>query len=95
MNTRKKVDHNQASIVLGLRKVGATVRSTAEIGQGYPDISVGYRGTNFLFEIKDGDKSASRRVLTQQEKEFFDTWRGKVEIIYSLEEALKAIGASV
>lgn len=94
MNTRKRIDHNQASIVDGLRRVGASVRSTAEIGQGFPDIAVGFRKQNFLFEIKDGDKPPSARKLTQQEREFFESWEGQVEMIESLADALKAIGAS-
>ena len=50
----KRIDANQPEIVDGLRRIGATVRSTATIGIGFPDICVGFRGKNYLFEIKDG-----------------------------------------
>jgi hypothetical protein len=90
----KKVDSNQTEIVKGLRAVGATVRSTAAIGKGFPDIAVGYRRQNFLFEIKDGARCPSERKLTIAEEDFHEGWRGQVDVINSLDEALKAIGAA-
>ena len=91
----KRVDGNHASIVKGLRAVGATVRSTAMVGQGFPDILCAYRGVNYLFEIKDGAKSPSKRQLTAAEEVFHETWRGQVAIVTSLDEALAAIGAVI
>ena len=32
-------------------------------GRGVPDLLVGYGGANWLVEIKDGDKSLSKRQL--------------------------------
>lgn len=90
----KRVDSNHAQIVKGLRAVGATARSTAAIGDGFPDIAVGYRKRNYLFEVKDGSKPPSRCQLTPKEGKFFAEWNGQVDIIYSLDDALKAIGAA-
>lgn len=87
----KKVDQNHSEIVKGLRAVGASVRSTAAIGKGFPDIAVGYRNRNFFFEIKDGEKFPSQRKLTVAEEEFFESWRGQVNVIHSLDDALKLI----
>jgi hypothetical protein len=87
----KKVDANHKSIVDGLRAVGATVRSTAAIGKGFPDIAVGHQGRNYFFEIKDGAKFPSQRKLTEAELEFFESWRGQVNVIHSLDDALKLI----
>lgn len=89
----KRVDRNHSEIVKGLRAVGATVRSTADVGQGFPDIAVGFRGKNWFFEIKDGEKFASQRKLTPAEQEFFETWRGQVGIVQTLDDALRLIGA--
>lgn len=91
----KKVDSNHSEIVKGLRAVGATVRSTAAIGQGFPDIAVGYRGLNWFFEIKDGEKFPSQRKLTTAEEVFHETWRGQVSIIHSLDDALTVINSVV
>jgi hypothetical protein len=90
----KKVDSNHSEIVKGLRTIGASVRSTAGIGKGFPDIAVGYRNRNWLFEIKDPDKFPSQRHLTLAEEEFFENWRGQVSIIHSLDEALAVINAA-
>lgn len=90
----KKVDANHKQIVKGLRAVGATVRSTAGVGFGFPDLAVGFRGLTVLLEIKDGTKTPSQRKLTEAEVVFHDEWRGAAAIVHSLEEALQAIGAA-
>lgn len=89
----KKVDANHSEIVKGLRAIGATVRSTAMVGQGFPDIAVGHQGKNYFFEIKDGAKFPSQRKLTVAEEEFFESWRGQVNVIHSLSEAIEVINS--
>lgn len=90
-NARK--DANQDDIVSGLRAVGASVAVTHQLGDGFVDIVVGFRGANYLIEIKDGSKPPSRRRLTPDEQEFHDAWRGRVDVANSLDEALRIIGA--
>ena len=48
----KRVDMNQPEIVADLRGIGATVQHLHMVGKGCPDILVGFRGNNWLFEIK-------------------------------------------
>lgn len=91
----KRVDDNHTAIVKGLRAVGATVRSTADVGNGFPDIAVGFKGLTFLLEIKDGTKSPSRRTLTEAEQVFHNEWRGAAAVVTSLDDALKTIGVNV
>lgn len=91
--TRAKVDTNQSQIVKVLRAVGASVATTHQVGKGFPDIVVGYKGHNYLLEIKDGDKPPSQRKLTADEQEWHDKWRGTVKIVNNETEALTAIGA--
>lgn len=88
----KRVDANQAEIVARLKAVGATVLHLHTVGGGCPDIAVGYRGKNWLIEIKDGSKPASERRLTRHEREFFEMWRGQMSVVESAEEALALIG---
>ena len=90
----KRVDDNHSEIVKGLRAIGATVRSTASVGQGFPDLAVGFHGQTWLLEIKDGSKSPSRRTLTPDEQKFHSTWRGAAAVVTSLDDALRTIGAS-
>ena len=87
----KKVDRNHSLIVRDLRRVGAIVQSTAELGKGMPDILVAWKGRNFLFEIKDPMQPASKQRLTPHEKEFHQIWKtaGQVDVIRTTEEALE------
>lgn len=48
MRRRARVDDNQAEIVKVLRQLGATVRPTHTVGDGFPDLVVGWRGKNYL-----------------------------------------------
>jgi len=89
-----RVDANQPDITEGLRKVGATVQLLHIIGDGCPDMLVGYHGVNYLLEIKDGDKPPSQRQLTDDEMKWFNKWRGKCAVVNNLDEALEYIGAT-
>lgn len=89
----RKIDDNQNLIVKQLRKMGASVAITSMIGKGFPDLVIGFRDKNYLIELKDGTKSKSRKELTVDERRFFITWRGQIEICENLDEILKIIGA--
>jgi hypothetical protein len=84
----RRVDANQPKIVQALRQYGAKVLCTHDLGKGAPDIICGFRGQNFLFEIKDGDKPPSARKLTEDEDEWHQSWRGQVAVITSVAEAI-------
>lgn len=89
----KRIDANHNEIANGLRAVGATVRSTADVGDGFPDLAVGFRGATWLLEVKDGSKSPSRRAVTPDEQRFHNEWRGAAAVVTSLDDALRTIGA--
>ncbi len=93
MRRAARIDANQNEIVQALRDVGASVAITSALGSGFPDIVAGYRGINYLIEIKDGSKPPSERKLTLDEQEFHDLWRGAAIVVNDVDEALKAIGA--
>lgn len=92
MRRRGKVDRNQPEIVRALRQAGASVLSMSDLGDGAPDIAVGLRGQTFFFEIKDGLAKPSERRLTEQEKLWHQNWRGHVEVVESVKDALRAVG---
>lgn len=89
----RKVDANHTAIVRALKAVGASVQSLAMVGNGCPDLLVGFRGQNFALEVKDGEKSPSRRVLTPDEEDWHSEWRGSVVTVHTVDEALRTIGA--
>ena len=83
-----RVDRNHGEIVKALRKVGATVQSIAECGHGCPDILAGYHSVNYVLEVKDEDGE-----LTDAEYKWQGDWRGQCCTVYTVNEALRAIGA--
>ena len=87
----KKVDPNHKSIVEGLRALGASVQSIAAVGRGCPDLLVGIGKRNFVLEVKDGAKFPSQRKLTIAEEEWQRGWRGQVNTVHSLDEAIAVL----
>lgn len=84
----RRVDRNHSEIVSALRKCGAHVHSTANVGNGFPDLFVGWCGRVFLLEVKDG-----KAKLTDKEIAFHAEWCGyPVHVVRSVEEALTVVG---
>lgn len=88
MRRAAKVDANHSIIVATLRQVGASVQDLAKVGQGCPDILVGYRGVNYLMEIKVTKGKATTHQVT-----WHSEWRGQVAVVRSPDDALTVIGA--
>lgn len=72
-----KIDANQREIVDALRAVGCSVQLLAQVGNGCPDLLVGWRNRNFLLEVKDGAKKPSARKLTPDQVAWCEAWRGE------------------
>lgn len=93
----KRTDSNHTQIVGVFRKMGCSVRSLAGVGKGVPDLIVGLYSSflgakiNLLVEVKDGSKVRSKKKLTEAEAEFFESWRGQVCIVESVEDAINLI----
>lgn len=82
-------DSTQDGIVKALRKCGATVVFTTQLGRGAPDLLVGFRRRTFLLEVK-GPKTP----LEQHQVEWHQSWRGQpVDVVRTPLEALQAVGA--
>lgn len=83
-----KIDGNQEEIVACLRRLGISVDPLlARIGQGRPDIAVGYRGGTYLYEIK-----LPGADLTPDEREWWSKWGGHVRIARGVEDILRDLG---
>jgi hypothetical protein len=61
------------------------------MGDGCPDLLIGYHGRNVLLEVKDGDKAPSKRELTADEKDWHAKWAGQVCVVETPEEAQLAV----
>lgn len=76
-------DKNEKEIVEALKKVGASVART-----NFLDLVVGYKGVNYIIEVKmpKGKLSAGQELI-------IETWQGrKPEVVYSIQDAFRAIG---
>ena len=83
MFARRK-DGNHKQIASALRQIPGL--SVYDIN-GTIDMCVGYRGHNYLLEVKD-----KGGTLTDSQVKFFQTWQGNCFIVRSLDDALTCIG---
>lgn len=88
MRRAARVDENQREIVGALQSVGASVQPLHAVGQGCPDLLVGWRSRCWTFEVKNPDKPPRDQKLTPAQVEWHAAWNGQVDIIHSAEEAL-------
>lgn len=83
----KRTDANQAEIVAALRDIpGCFVADLHEVGRGCPDLLVGFRGVNYLMEVK-----SARGKLTGDEQRWQNFWPAPVHIVRSVEDALEVV----
>lgn len=87
----RKADKNQPDLVKQIRKLGISVAHTHTVGDGFVDAVLGYKGVNYLVEIKDPSQPPSKRKLTPDEIKFHESWRGQVAIIETIDDVLKLI----
>jgi len=78
-----RLDANHVEIRDGLKQCGCSVSE-----KGPLDLLVGYRGRNYLIEIK----TAKGKLRPSQEK-FFAEWRGQKALVRTLDEAVAIIFA--
>lgn len=68
MRRAARTDANHSEIRDALRDVpGCVVGDTHSLGDGFPDLVIGWRGRWIPVEIKDGSKPQSARALTEAE----------------------------
>lgn len=87
MRRAARVDANHPDIVAALKAAGASVQSLAQIGDGCPDILAGFRGKNFLFEVKSDNGE-----INELQRRWHIEWRAPVFVVYTADEALRALG---
>lgn len=92
MRIHGKVDSNHLQITKELRELGISTQSLADLGFGCPDLLCGFRGLNYLFEIKDGLLRPSAKKLTELELGWHQRWRGQVMRVESSDDILRIVG---
>jgi hypothetical protein len=86
-----KIDDNQEQLVKQMRCIpGLKVKHTHTV-KGFVDVVIGYRGINYLLEIKDPGKPPSKRKLTDDEQKFHNEWTGQVAVVETIDDVIKLI----
>jgi hypothetical protein len=88
MRRAARVDGNQAEIVEALRRIGGYWIPTWRHGDGTPDGIIWFRGRWFPAEIKQQGER-----LTDHEREMHEACPGRILILRSVDEMLRALGA--
>lgn len=91
MRRAAKVDRNQTEIVAALRGIGATVQPLHAVGQGCPDLLAGFRGVNYLIEVKDWQAAKSDRQLNDRQQQWHGGWKGQVAVVETVGAALAVV----
>lgn len=82
-----KRDGNEPTIITGLTQAGAVVTQLSQAG--VLDLLVGYRGVFYVLEVKDkGGKPTPAQIVFLERYEGYPAF-----VVWSLDEALRAIGA--
>lgn len=77
-----KRDANEAEIIKALRQCGISVQPLST--KGVPDLLCGYKGKNYILEVKQ-----ERGKLTPDQVTWHEKWRGgKPYIVHDIAEAL-------
>lgn len=84
----KRRDDNHEDTREFLRGKGWSIADTAGLGYGIPDFFAGKPEFCAAVELKDGDKSPSKRKLTPAEQRFKDNWTGPYILALGPEDAL-------
>jgi len=84
MRWARRTDENHDEIVLALQQIGCSVLDLTRVGDGCPDILVGWRQVCVLMEIKKlGGKLNPDQTL------FSQTWRGCMFVVSTPEQAIR------
>jgi hypothetical protein len=90
MKYAARVDKNQLEAIHAFKAAmpDASVFDASACGEGFPDLVVGWRGRNYLFEVKNPDVRPSDRRLTEPQEAFHGSWQGQVHVVHSAAEML-------
>ena len=89
----KRTDDNHSAVVEELRSVlhDGTVLDASGAGNGFPDLVIGWKGRNYLVELKDPGKPPSRRKLTTAQVGLHQNWQGQIAVCHSAAEIMATI----
>jgi hypothetical protein len=78
-----RTDNIQTETVLKARQLGATVKVLSNVGGGFPDLLMGFKGINWIFELK-----SKKGILTPKQVRFLEAWNGSAYVARSADEVI-------
>ena len=90
MRRHGRADANQSEIVHALRAAGRSVQVLSSVGNGCPDLLVGWPGHSLLIECKTAGGK-----LTREQERWMRLWKGPVAIARNARDALLATGVLI
>lgn len=93
MRRRPKLDANHKAIGNIAQQMGANVVSLAGEGKGIPDLLIGWRGANYLWEVKrpgvHQKKRGARQAATNEAQlQWAIRWTGQYAIVTCEQDAI-------
>ena len=96
MRRAAHVDENQPLIVAAVRLIpGVKVKPTHVVGDGFTDLVIGFRGQNFLQEVKPPlfrGIDRRRTELNELEQAWHEEWTGKTDVVRTVLDSYNALG---
>lgn len=83
---KARADRNQKQILGFLQQIGASYQLLHTVGGGCPDLMVGIKGRNYLFEIKDG-----KNKLNARQRIWFAAWQGSAHVVYDVYDVMEIL----
>jgi rhamnose utilization protein RhaD (predicted bifunctional aldolase and dehydrogenase) len=88
MSYAKRVDENHKLIKHTFIALGASVLDLSRVGQGCPDLLIGYKNKSVFVEVKSSNKAH----FTEHQLKFINSWRGgAISRIDTVDGAIKLI----
>lgn len=81
----RRVDDIHGEVARIFRAFGFSVQDTSRVGGGFPDYVIGFRGKNYLVEVKNDTGFGWKYTAAQ--KKFNESWNGQHITITSPAEA--------
>ena len=86
MRRAARVDANHKEVVDEFRRLGCSVLDMSRLGDGAPDLLIGYGGVSILVEVKDGLKPPSKSTLNNDQLQWWMNWRENPRVVRNLEQ---------
>lgn len=80
----KRTDNNQKALVEFARKCGIKVLVTSNLGQGFPDLIINFRGRLYFVEVKNNHTGYGKRGLNKNQLEMKE-FLGDVLFVWTCE----------